>query len=99
MARELVVDHSILPHIAEAIRQGTWCVCILISLPTHSFFDPPVCIGTFKFTYDGQRVGKEDTPAGVRCFVLPPITPFLTAYAARDGGRRSDRRIPGTGRN
>lgn len=29
--------------------------------------------GTFKFTYEGQRIGKEDTPASVSRFPFQPL--------------------------
>lgn len=40
----------------------------------------PFTSGTFKFTYDGARVAKEDTPAGVSNSPVLSVANFLHDY-------------------
>jgi len=41
-------------------------------LGAYTYPDLHFLIGTFKFTHEGQRVGKEDTPASVSYFLFFP---------------------------
>lgn len=50
-------------------------------------------IGTFKFTYDGQRVGKDDTPASVSHFSFSTCWIYLTRTLPKKLGMEDGEQI------
>ena len=60
--------HPKLKFCSETIWKGAWSALYILWQVLGLYMRALRFLGTFKFTYDGQRVGKEDTPASVSLF-------------------------------